>query len=434
MRRNRNLREFRNQLLKNVNGPSDTRKQLNKRILSKVNSSKISNPKEFRQIQKIKKNKEIHYAVNKVISPLESDFIQPTFESFNNYSCQLKNINVCHYIDSLGLGGAQTMTLELINGLNKYYPDNIINHMVYIHKKPIFDKSLYNSYKCIPTILEKPNNFTEFCEANNIDIVVHHRTAGSKCIKHILPVKTKYILVNHTWNNLTAMKTFQQCDCYISVCNFLNKNTKWHPSVNKERQIVILNGVENDYINQLKATYQDDTFKTGRCHRLVGNKFRIDSLYWMINTVKKNIPNFRHYLIGNSAEAKKLCRTQEFLKYTGTILDRNTKMSAIKSLDVYFYETFGDEGASVAILESLACGIPVLCKKFGGCNELIINGINGFIVHDRDEYLKYMKQMHKDSSFLDNLKEKTISDFNSRLHVKHTACKYIQVFEQLLLK
>ena len=89
-------------------------------------------------------------------------------------------------------------------------------------------------------------------------------------------------------------------------------------------------------------------------------------------------------------------------------------MSIIKGLDVYFYETFQHEGASVAILESLACGVPVLCKNYGGNAELIKHGINGFIVKDRDEFLLRMKDLASDKKKLDDLKLQTLEDFNNK--------------------
>lgn len=106
-------------------------------------------------------------------------------------------------------------------------------------------------------------------------------------------------------------------------------------------------------------------------------------------------------------------------------------MSILKALDFYFYETFGHEGASIAILESLACGVPVLCKDFGGNSELIQNGVNGYILNSREEFLMRMKDL-QDPEKLASLKQSTIDDFEKRLHVRNAASKYMQLFEKLM--
>ena len=86
----------------------------------------------------------------------------------------------------------------------------------------------------------------------------------------------------------------------------------------------------------------------------------------------------------------------------------------------------------MAILESLAAGVPVLCKPLGGTPELVINGVNGFIAKDRQMFLLRLKQLATNHEMLAKLKEQTVQDFNNRLHVRHTACKYMQLFEWLL--
>jgi glycosyltransferase involved in cell wall biosynthesis len=39
---------------------------------------------------------------------------------------------------------------------------------------------------------------------------------------------------------------------------------------------------------------------------------------------------------------------------------------------------------SVALLESIACGLLVVTTKVGGVNDIIVNGYNGFCVESRN--------------------------------------------------
>ncbi len=363
------------------------------------------------------------------------DFDEIHLENFDNYACSLKEpINVCHIIESLGMGGGQTMMMELVQGLNKYYSGKINNHVVCprsAHSK--YEKALYQSYGVTPIVMRE-KELTRFLSKHSVNIVLQHRLAVSKCLKPFLIGSSKYILMNHTFHQLNRIPSFLKCDYYVSVCDYLDKETRWPSYMKPSRRVSILNGVENDYVENLEAQKLEGGFKTGRCHRLVQSKFRADTIPWFDSKVSKskNIPEHRHYLIGHNAEARKLCKKSKICTYFGTVADRLKKMSILKALDVYFYETFTHEGASVAILESLACGVPVICKNYGGNSELINNGVNGYIVEDRAGFLKVMKKLSSDRDRLDELKRTTKEDFQNRLHVRHTACKYMQIFEGVM--
>lgn len=353
------------------------------------------------------------------------------FVDYNTYKPS-QNIVVCHLIDSLGLGGAQVMTMELLNALGKYYPDNTKNMLVCLVKKQKkYEHRLYSSYNTEPIQVTK-DDLASFLESNHANVVVHHRTAHSRCIKSYLPNSVKYILVNHTWNNLYSMKQFVYCDFYVSVCHFLHKKTSWHPAIHNSRKCHILNGVENDFINDIAPAELEGEFKTGRCHRLTPDKFRLDSLTWL-SQKSSVIKGMSHYLMGFNAQAEKISKGLRNIHYVGPVVNRDVKFSIVKSLDTYFYETFQDEGASIAVLEALASGVPVICKPKGGNPELIIDGINGFLVSDRSGFQKKLEYLSNPKHLM-RFKNQTSADFANRLHVKFTACKYMQIFENLLGK
>jgi len=354
-----------------------------------------------------------------------------SFQPYLQYIAPEKTIKVCHAIESLGLGGAQTMMLELVNGLNSYYGEHIENYVVCVNRKLQKSNKLYESYGINPDCVTY-DKFKKYVDSRDINIVVHHRISNSKCLKNFLSKDIKYILINHTWHALRNMPTFLECDYYVSVCKFLDRAVAWLDFIHPSRKLVVLNGIEDKYLEDIEPAKLKPGFKTGRCHRMVGSKFRLDSLSWMQTKVKRSIPDFTHHLIGTHKQAKIFSKKYNWFTYHGTILDRKEKMSILKALDVYFYETFQDEGASVAILEALACGVPVITKGLGGCPELVINGRNGMIVKDRQQYLIRLQQLAGDEAFRADLSQKTRDDFIKRLHVKHTACKYMQIFDDLI--
>lgn len=350
-----------------------------------------------------------------------------SFKKFSEYSYIGPKITIIHAIDGLGLGGGQTMMCEMVNGLNKYYGDYCTNHVVTYAKK---SNDLISSYGVYPDSISF-TDLNSYCESHHANIVVQHRLSTSKCIRSYIPSNVKYVLINHTINRLNAMPMFQSCDAYISVCEYLNKKTRWSPNINPTRRIVILNGVENDYVSSLNISNLEGKFKTGRCHRMAGGKFNESSLKFLGKTIPDIVDGFHHHLIGDIAKEKRSRNQYGSLTYYGAIRDRNKKMSIIKGLDLYYYETFMDEGASIAVLESLGCGVPVICYPYGGNPELVFNDVNGFVIQDKKKFIDHVKSFVKDPDKLDTLKKRTIEDFNRRLHIKHCVCKYMQVFEAL---
>src|SRR5690606_2425162 len=146
-----------------------------------------------------------------------------------------------------------------------------------------------------------------------------------------LPKSVKYVLINHTFHQLDKLSHFQNCDCYVSVCNFLESFSRIS-NVHESRKVVILNGLENDYLDDINTLELDGDFVTGRCHRMVSGKFRMDSIPWL---ARLSNYGFSHYILGFHKELKNVNSKYKNIHYIGSVEDRIKKMSYIKSFDTY---------------------------------------------------------------------------------------------------
>ncbi|TKA46189.1 hypothetical protein B0A54_02996 [Friedmanniomyces endolithicus] len=65
-------------------------------------------------------------------------------------------------------------------------------------------------------------------------------------------------------------------------------------------------------------------------------------------------------------------------------------------------ETFG-----LVVLESMACGVPVIARDEGGPSETVKHGKSGFLVppHDLDVFVKYARQLANDSALRSEMSE-----------------------------
>jgi hypothetical protein len=70
------------------------------------------------------------------------------------------------------------------------------------------------------------------------------------------------------------------------------------------------------------------------------------------------------------------------------------------SIDVYLCASLS-EGFSLSVLEASACGRPVVSTRVGGCEELISDGENGFLVnHSVEEIQKRLRDLLTDRELL----------------------------------
>jgi len=347
-----------------------------------------------------------------------------------------KPIRVLHIMESLGMGGGQIMMFELSNGLNRYFGDkctSIVAGSKKDRRKVVVHASLTSSYGISPFTISYAD-IKAYCIKEKIDIVVHHRVSISLPVRSHIPKHIPYIVVSHTAASLASIiKFYPHADFVVSVCQNI-----WKCSPRKSKQLsdgkmpVILNGIENDFIKNIEPLSLKGGFKTGRCHRLVPTKFDLTSIAWMEKQATK-IPSHVHYIIGAGNKGLPgATRGKKCSFYVGEIGDKIKKFSYIKAFDAYFYEIFSNEGASIAVLESLAAGVPVICLKRGGIKELVRHEKNGFIEKDRKNMLLRLKQLHDNPQKVKEMKEFTLKDFEERLHIKECARKYMKLFNRAL--
>jgi len=85
----------------------------------------------------------------------------------------------------------------------------------------------------------------------------------------------------------------------------------------------------------------------------------------------------------------------------------------------------------MAILESLACGVPVICSNHYGNKEIIVNGVNGYIFKDKEEARTILTRLINNPEELKKLKESTAKHFEENLDAKHTAGKYVELINSI---
>ena len=116
--------------------------------------------------------------------------------------------------------------------------------------------------------------------------------------------------------------------------------------------------------------------------------YGIEHLIRAIPTVIKAVPEARFLIIGEGPTTNMLKNMTKALgiacyaRFIGRVPNHDLS-KYLRSADVYVSTSFSD-GTSVSLLESMACGLPVVVSDVSGNREWVQNGKNGFLVPIKD--------------------------------------------------
>lgn len=101
--------------------------------------------------------------------------------------------------------------------------------------------------------------------------------------------------------------------------------------------------------------------------------------------IRKKYPNTKFHVCGFCEQAYQQ-RLQELhdrgiINYHGMVRDVKT---VIAQTHCTIHPTYYPEGLSNVLLESAACGRPLITTDRSGCREVIDNGVNGFVVKQKN--------------------------------------------------
>lgn len=101
--------------------------------------------------------------------------------------------------------------------------------------------------------------------------------------------------------------------------------------------------------------------------------------------IRKKYPETRFHICGGMeqdySEKLKKMQDQGIIIYHGVVSDM---VEIYKMSSCTIHPTYYPEGLSNVLLESSACGRPIITTNRSGCREVVDDGVNGYIVNQRD--------------------------------------------------
>ena len=152
--------------------------------------------------------------------------------------------------------------------------------------------------------------------------------------------------------------------------------------------------------------------------------------------VGEEVKNIKFLLIGDgpqlnwAKEAVKVLGMEKNFVFPGW--QRNVWPFLVK-MDIFFFPTLHLEGLSLALLEAMAAGIPIVARDIGGNRELVINGKTGYLFKEQtpeevaEMIIKLLKDRKKREAMGRAARERIEKYFSEERWIK----KLHKVFEEV---
>lgn len=249
---------------------------------------------------------------------------------------------------------------------------------------------------------------------------------GSDVPNHNPKLKKIYSLLNRqirqTWINSQSL--------IVNSASLKEEAKKFLPLDFK----IIPNGIDTDYFQPGKK--QDDIFRVlfvGRLHQIKS----IDLLIREWNIFLKNNPktNAQLLLVGEGPEQEKLKRLGKELKINSKNLLFHNYCNKNKVRDYYqqssvFALISKNEGMNNALLEAMACGLPIITTKTGDAELLIKN--NGFVIENTDANLiaKIFSHLKNNPQIITEMGQRS-REIARKLSWSDVAKKYYETYQNI---
>lgn len=297
-------------------------------------------------------------------------------------------MKVLHIIDSLGLGGAQTVVQGVMeaqknnDGVFLYaLRKNKVN--IEIKHKNIFVYESTSKYSFLPLLklrklikkekievlhchLMRSNVFGWLLKMfwfRDIKLIIHeHGGIGVKEVGYIPVIK----LIKN------------KVDIFIAVSKDIKKQLG-AVGVQKNKIKVLYNFVDLNKFKKIENKKKNDKFTVGFAGRLIKKKGWVEFVQSAKMAKKENL-NMCFVIAGDGPDKSKLLNfikenNLDNVEYIGHITDM---VDFYNSLDCFIHPSH-QEAMSISLLEVLACGVPVITSDIVSFKELINDNENGIL-------------------------------------------------------
>ena len=212
----------------------------------------------------------------------------------------------------------------------------------------------------------------------------------------------------------------------------------------KEKTSIIYNSCDESYFylrNKFEVRQLLDLPSEKKIILFVGNlihRKRIDTLIDSLNDLNERYSNFIAIIVGKGTESQKL----ESLVNAYHLTDMVIFLGGISKTELSNYYSAADvfvlpsvsEGHSVAVLEAMASGLPIVASDAQGNKESIEDGKNGFLFEtgNKKSLMEKLFILLTDSELHKKMSETCLMVYAEKFSTTTQIEKYLKVYQNLV--
>ena len=313
---------------------------------------------------------------------------------------------ILHIIDTTGPGGAETVFINLAQRLSRERYRSIV---VVRGKGWLYDELARLGLE--PIIIAAKGSFNwryllrlcKFIKKEKVDLIQSH-LLGSNVYSSLAGMITgvPVVAVFHGAVDVGGNESFLKLKFaainlgakrVITVSENLLANMVLRTPINRKKLLTIYNGVVVDEFKRASSDFIRNQFGWDKSVIIVGSLGNIrnakgyDILLQAASNLKNSVYNFKFVIAGQgkgSLYDKLLAlRTELKLEDVHFLGFNDDPAGFLSNLDVFLLSSTS-EGFSIATIQAMASGIPVVATKSGGPEEIITHSKNGWLVEPGD--------------------------------------------------
>jgi glycosyltransferase involved in cell wall biosynthesis len=173
----------------------------------------------------------------------------------------------------------------------------------------------------------------------------------------------------------------------------------------------------------------------------VGNLIKIKGVYILIESIKiliRLIPDLLLLIVGQGEERQELellatkSQLEDHIMFLGWLPQKDLS-EIYNAADVFVLPSM-TEGHSVALLEAMAVGLPVVASKIGGNLETIEDAINGFLFETgrADKLAERLATIFTDTKLRQRMSAKSAKAYREKFSTKNQINNHLKIYESII--
>ena len=254
---------------------------------------------------------------------------------------------------------------------------NLFLHIVGIYR--LFWIIIKNRFALVHSFLFRANVLTR------ISAKIACVRVSISSVRMTMKIPKIFILIDYVTSYLN--------DKITANCRAVRDFTINYSHIRAKNVVTIYNGIDIrnlpiccDSINRendsLEGSLDPNVAIIGRLSVEKGHKYFLESA----KLIKGSYPNVKFFIIGDGYRRKDLENLSRDLKIQNSVVFRGEVKNIFDYLDLFdvVVSSSVSEGMSNAILEAMAMEKPIVATSVGGTPEMVIDGVNGFLVPPKD--------------------------------------------------